>query len=125
MIKIEECKEVLDRLRIVRKKIGITQAEFARRIGLTQTSMSMIQSGKSNLTDKNIKLMCITYSINEAWLLTGGGGMFVSPSPYEKELLDIFRKLDDADQEFLLETTQNLLKRQKKALAKRLPPDVQ
>jgi transcriptional regulator with XRE-family HTH domain len=115
MIKTEECKEVLERLRIARKKLGITQAEFARRIGLTQTSMSMIQSGKSNLTDKNIKLICVTYNINEAWLLTETGGMFVSPSPYEKELLEIFRKLYDAYQEFLLETTKNLLKRQNPA----------
>jgi transcriptional regulator with XRE-family HTH domain len=113
MIKIEEYKEVLERLRIVRKKLGITQAEFARRIGLTQTSMSMIQSGKSNLTGKNIKLICVIYNISEDWLLNGTGNMFVSSSPYEKEMLEIFRKLDDTDQEFLLETTKNLLKRQK------------
>jgi transcriptional regulator with XRE-family HTH domain len=115
MSQVEERKAVLERLRIVRNKIGITQAEFARRIGLTQTTMSMIQAGKSNLTDKNIKLICITYTIDENWLLTGGGEMFVSSPPYEKELLELFRKLDEADQEFLLETTRNLLKRQKAA----------
>ena len=103
---------ILDRIRLIRKKIGLKQSEFADRIGLTQTSMSMIEAGKSVLTEKNIKLICATFSINEDWLRSGKGEMFGPVSPYEKELLAIFGKLTADTQEFILEMAQNLLKRQ-------------
>jgi transcriptional regulator with XRE-family HTH domain len=105
---------ILDRIRLVRKEMGLKQGEFAERIGLTQTSMSMIEAGKSALTEKNIKLICATFDVNENWLRTGKGEIFGSVSPYEKELLAVFCKLTPDTQEFILEMTQSLLKRQKK-----------
>ena len=103
---------ILDRIRLVRKKIGLKQGEFASRIGLTQTSMSMIELGKSVLTDKNIKLICATFGVDEVWLRTGKGEMFGTVSPYEKELLSVFSKLTPDTQEFILEMARNLLKKQ-------------
>jgi len=105
-----------DRIRLVRKTLGINQGEFARRIGLTQTSLSMIEKGKAALTEKNIKLICATFGVDEGWLRTGKGEMFGSMSPYEKELLAVFGKLSPDTQEFILEMAQNLLKRQERAL---------
>jgi transcriptional regulator with XRE-family HTH domain len=103
---------ILDRIRQVRKTLGLKQGEFASRIGLTQTSLSMIELEKVALTDKNIKLICVTFAVNEGWLRTGKGEMFSSISPYEKELLDIFGKLTEDTQGFILEMARNLLKRQ-------------
>ena len=105
---------ILDRIRLVRKTLGLNQSEFAHRIGLTQTSMSMIEIEKAVLTDKNIKLICATFAVEEDWLRTGKGEMFVSMSPYEKELLDVFGKLTPDTQEFILDMARNLLKRQGK-----------
>jgi len=107
---------ILDRIRFVRKTLGIKQGEFARRIGLTQTALSMIELGKTALTEKNIKLICATFGIDENWLRTGNGEMFGSMSPYEKELLAVFGKLTPDTQEFVLEMAQNLLRRQEKSL---------
>jgi len=105
---------ILERIRLVRKKTGFKQGEFAGRIGLTQTSMSMIEGGKAPLTDKNIKLICATFAIDENWLRTGKGEMFGVKSPYEKELLETFSRLTPDTQEFILEMARNLLKRQNK-----------
>ena len=105
---------ILDRIRLVRKTLGVKQGEFARRIGLTQTSMSMIEMGRATLTDKNIKLICATFAVDEKWLRTGKGEMFGAVSPYEKELLEVFGKLTADTQEFILEMARNLLKRQEK-----------
>ena len=105
---------IQNRIRLVRDKLGLKQGVFAGRIGLTQTSMSMIEMGKAALTDKNIKLICATFAVNERWLRTGKGEMFGPVSPYEKELLDVFGKLTPDTQEFILEMAQNLLKRQEK-----------
>jgi transcriptional regulator with XRE-family HTH domain len=105
-----------DRIRLIRKTLGIKQGEFSRRIGLTQTALSMIELGKTALTEKNIKLICATFAIDEDWLRTGNGEMFGSMSPYEKELLAVFGKLTPNTQEFVLEMAQNLLRRQEKSL---------
>jgi transcriptional regulator with XRE-family HTH domain len=105
---------ILDRIRLVRKTLGLKQGEFARRIGLTQTAMSMIELDKTALTDKNIKLICATFAIDEDWLRTGNGEMFGVESPYEKELLETFSKLTADTQEFILDMARNLLKRQGK-----------
>ena len=105
---------ILNRIRIVRKTLYLNQAEFAERIGLTQTALSMIELGKTALTEKNIKLICAVFGIDENWLRTGKGEMFGSTSPYEKELLITFCKLTPDTQEFILEMAQNLLKRQDK-----------
>jgi len=105
---------ILNRIRLVRKTLSLKQGEFALRIGLTQTALSMIELGKTALTDKNIKLICATFAVDEGWLRTGKGEMFGVQSPYEKELLEIFSRLTSDTQEFILEMAKSLLKRQKK-----------
>ena len=108
----------LDRIRLLRKALGLKQGDFACRIGLAQNTMSMIEHGKTSLTEKNIKLICATFAVDEEWLRNGTGEMFGSASPYEKELLSVFGKLTADTQEFILEMAQNLLKRQEKYNAK-------
>jgi transcriptional regulator with XRE-family HTH domain len=102
----------LDRIRLVRKTLGLNQGEFARRIGLTQTALSMIELGKTKLMEKNIKLICAAFAVDEGWLRAGTGEMFGADSPYEKELLAVFGKLTADTQEFILEMARNLLKKQ-------------
>ncbi|MHC6203773.1 helix-turn-helix domain-containing protein [Breznakiellaceae bacterium SP9] len=116
--------DFIDRIRAVRKSLGINQGEFARRIGLTQTAMSMIEVGKSKLTEKNIKLICATFNINEGWFRMGEGETFVSASPYEAELVGVFTQLMPDTQEFLLEMARALLQKQKKRQAEEVSPGV-
>jgi transcriptional regulator with XRE-family HTH domain len=106
---------ILDRIRLARKTLGLNQSEFARRIGLKQTALSMIEVERVTLTEKNIKLICATFDVNENWLRTGKGEMFGSVSFYEKELMAVFSKLSPETQEFILEMAQNLLKRQERS----------
>jgi transcriptional regulator with XRE-family HTH domain len=105
---------ILDRIRLIRKTLGLKQGEVAQRIGLTQTALSMIELEKTTLADKNIKLICATFAVNEEWLRHGTGEMFGPVSPYEKELLEVFGKLTADTQGFILEMAQNLLRRQDK-----------
>jgi transcriptional regulator with XRE-family HTH domain len=105
---------VYERLKRIRKELKMNQTDFARQIGLTQTSISMLEIGKLALTDKNIKLINVIFDVNERWLRTGVGEMFGSSSPYLKELIDIFERLSPDTQEFLLEMARNLIKKQEK-----------
>ena len=83
---------IRERLKLVRKKLGLNQTEFARLIGLRQTALSMIEVGTTALTGKNVKLICATFNVNEQWFRTGQGEIFDS-SPYVKELIAIFERL--------------------------------
>jgi transcriptional regulator with XRE-family HTH domain len=102
-----------ERVKKARKYLNLNQTEFAKTVGLTQTALSMIEIGKSKLTEKNIKLICNIHNINERWLRCGEGEMFCA-SPYEKEFSDIFAELMPATQEYLIVVARELLSTQKR-----------
>jgi len=108
---------IFERIRLLRKTLGIDQKKFAGKIGLTQTSLSMIETGKSVLTEKNIKLICKTFSVNEEWLRNGKGEMFDYLSVFERDLLKIFCKLTSDTQKLIIDIAQNLLKIQEKQIS--------
>ena len=103
-----------NRLKTIRKALHLNQISFARELGLNQNSLSMIEKNHTPVTDKNIKLVCATYNVNEHWLRTGSGEMFCA-SPYEKELRDICTNLTPENQQSLLIVANELLKIQNRA----------
>lgn len=63
------------RLKILRKSLNLTQNNFGKQIGLKGNSVSEIEKGKKNLTDRNISIICKEFNVNEEWLRTGKGEM--------------------------------------------------
>lgn len=104
------------RLKEIRKTLGLNQTDFARHLGITQTAYSMIENGNRPLAEKYIKVICSEFHVNEAWVKTGQGDMFLS-SPYEKDFVDIFSRLTPVTQQYLLLMARELLKMQQKLLA--------
>jgi transcriptional regulator with XRE-family HTH domain len=103
-----------DRILAIRKALKLNQGEFAERLGLKRTALSMIEVGTNALTDKNINLICMTFNINEQWLRTGMGDMFSDASPYETEFFAIYRDLMPETQRAILQLAKQLLETQKK-----------
>ncbi len=66
-----------EKVRQIRKFLGFTMEKFGGKLGVTKTAISLIESGKNNLTDANIKSICREFNVNEAWLRTGEGEMFL------------------------------------------------
>ncbi len=64
------------RLRVARKKKGLTQQALATSLGLSQNYLSAVESGKENLSKPVVLLLYNLYRINPAWLLSGTGPMF-------------------------------------------------
>ena len=74
-----------NRIKEIRKALNINQIDFAKQIGLSQSTLAMIEVGKRNFSDKHIKLICSTFNISEHWIRTGekadsGSGGFC-PNP--------------------------------------------
>ena len=66
-----------ERVKEVRKALGLTLEKFGERIGVTRGSMSNIENGNRNLTEQMTKSICREFSVDYIWLTTGEGEMFV------------------------------------------------
>lgn len=64
------------RIKEVRKSYELSQEEFGNRIGITKSSVSLLESGKNSPSEQTIKLICREYNVNYIWLTTGEGDMF-------------------------------------------------
>ncbi len=73
------------RFKSVRKALGKNQTEFAKEIGLTQSSITMIERGERDVLERHIKTICSIFHVNEKWLVDGEGTMFTK----EKEKTDL------------------------------------
>jgi transcriptional regulator with XRE-family HTH domain len=103
-----------ERIVFLRKKFGLTQMEFAEKLGISRSAISLIEIGKNPLTEQNIKTISLIFGINEEWLRSGIGEMYkIEDSPRYDELLDIFRSLSDEMQMLFLNLGQTLLSSQK------------
>lgn len=64
------------RLKILRTELELSQAEFSNKLSIAQSTYAVLESGKSVLRDRHIKLICSTFNVNEEWLREGKGDMF-------------------------------------------------
>jgi transcriptional regulator with XRE-family HTH domain len=104
-----------DRLKRIRKELGIKQGDFAARIGLKQGSYSDIENEKEILTDRNMKLICLEFGVNMDWLRHGGDGPAFKNqelAPDERELLDLYEKLVPENRKEVRDYTQEKLELQ-------------
>ena len=74
-----------ERLKKLRKELDMTQQEFAEGIGIKRNTMATYESGRNEPIDAVISLICTKYNVNENWLRTGEGEMFMGMS-YDDEI---------------------------------------
>ena len=67
-----------ERLKQLRKELGLTQQEFSDKIGIKRNTFAQYENGRNEPIDAVVRLICSTYNVNEEWLRTGAGEMFVS-----------------------------------------------
>lgn len=96
-----------ERIKQIRRELGLTQTEFAERIGLKQNSIALIESGKRNISDQAVLSICREYGVNEEWLRTGTGEKMTPDASDELEALVKKYDLSNADQ-VLIEKYVNL-----------------
>lgn len=105
------------RIRELRKALDLSQREFAEKIGLKQNAISYMEKSGSTVTEQNIKAICSQFSVNENWLRTGSGKMFLENEKKQREFFDIFDELSPALQDYLIKTARDLLDTQTKMQA--------
>lgn len=111
-----------ERIKILRKTLGYSGEKFGSAIGVGRTAISLIESGKNNLTEQNIKSICREFNVNEDWLRNGTGDMFISTDnmsleelvkdcdPIELDILRAYFSLDKNIRQKAIEHFRSCLK---------------
>lgn len=118
-----------NRIRAVRKKMGLNQTDFGRAIGLKQTSLAQIETGVRTATDRTIILICEKYNVNKIWLVEGHGEMFENDdmefaravdrvmfgeSDFARRVFKLFGRLSSEEWNKLEEIARSLVEDEKK-----------
>ena len=67
-----------ERLKDLRNTLGINQADFAVKVGVSRSAISRWESGDINFTEQMIISICREFNVNRAWLVEGVGDMFTN-----------------------------------------------
>jgi transcriptional regulator with XRE-family HTH domain len=100
------------RLETVRKHFGLSQTKFAKAIGVTSQLVNKIEAEAARLTEANIRLVCLTFGVNQTWLREGIGKMLDDDAIFsdsENRLIELFRRLSHRARKMLIEYAEKLL----------------
>ena len=87
-----------ERIKILRKQLGLTLEKFGERLGVGKTAINKLEKGENNVTDQMIKSICREFDVNEEWLRSGKGDMFVIPD--DETAAIVSNLLETKDNEF-------------------------
>lgn len=75
---------IAERIKEIRKRSGLTQREFAERIGAKQNTIAQYEIGRNVPIDPVINSICREFHVNEAWLRYGTGDMDAETTQAQK-----------------------------------------
>ena len=115
-----------NRVRELRKELGLTLEKFGVRLGVGKTAISGIETGRRGLTDQIFLSICREYNVNPGWLRFGNGPMFLdkhdsddymaaaaslSDDPLVTSCLIEYAKLQPSDREIIRNYIDNIILR--------------
>jgi transcriptional regulator with XRE-family HTH domain len=90
-----------EHIKKLRATLKLSQQEFAKRIHISQVSVSKIESGKNEPDERTLRVIEEEFGVNRAWLKSGSGEMFVMPE--QKTHIEI-----DATPESIVQTVKTI-----------------
>lgn len=102
-----------ERIKEVRKAVGLTQEKFGEKVGMKKSSISTTETGSNAVSNQLRTAVCREFHVNEEWLRTGNGEMFEENTPdksiakfaeeltnidndeFKKRLITAFAQMDD------------------------------
>lgn len=86
-----------ERIRLLRKELGLNQSDFGNKIGVKQGTVAGYESGARTPIDAVVSSICREFDVNEEWLRTGEGEMFEQMTEQQKLLKYTGMLLKDKD----------------------------
>ncbi len=78
-----------ERIKLLRKKIGLSQAEFAKRLGIKRAHISRIESGHASPSELLLRVIGHEYAVYPDWLINGNGRMEINTEEFMDQELEI------------------------------------
>ncbi len=117
------------RIKIIRKKLNLTQQEFADKLGISRGNIAAYEVGKNPPSNAVIKLICREFNISEDWLRNGiepmkkiprGGKLatYVSEitdgdDAFIQDLIEVYMELDETSKEALRKIRDGMIEKAK------------
>lgn len=115
-----------ERVKEIRKSLGLTLEKFGEKLGVGKTAISNIEKGNRNLTEQMTISICREYNVNYDYLTCGDGEMFddlpqtiidelclqYNLSDSEKAIIEMYVSLPEDFRQLLKERTTELLHKQ-------------
>ncbi len=79
-LELEQC----ERFKKIRHALKIKQGELAKELTISQGHASDIENGRKAVSERVIAIISLKYGINENWLRTGNGEMFIQKTRGEQ-----------------------------------------
>lgn len=67
------------RLRMIRKELKFTQEALAQRLGIGKSALSMIETGRAALSERNKNILIQDLNVSQEWIEKGTGNIFEAP----------------------------------------------
>lgn len=116
-----------DRIKKIRANAGLTQEQFAEKLGLKRNTIATYESGKEPMPTVIVSI-CREFNINRKWLETGDGEMYkqsdiildeylaeisTGDDDFIKEMIKIYMELDQNSKDALKAIAKKMEKRRK------------
>lgn len=109
-----------ERIKEIRLALGLTQEQFADKLGLSRNFITQLESGSKQPSERTLSDICRIYSINEKWLRSGEGEMRLELTKNQEIaqfLNDVMAEDDEDFKKNFVEVLANLDEKEWKALA--------
>ena len=83
------------RIKNLRKQLGLTQSEFGEKIGLKGNTITNYENNIRTPSDAVIYSICREFNVNEHWLRSGEGDMFLRLSRNDEIAAYVARVMKD------------------------------
>jgi transcriptional regulator with XRE-family HTH domain len=101
------------RVRALRKALGFTQVQLAKRVGVSQSAVSDIERGDTTyVLGPTLSSLAAALRTNTDWLMSGNGSAapVIQTDDSESELLAMFRAMDAQSRAALLTVARSMYK---------------
>lgn len=88
-----------ERIKQLRNSLSLTQHAFAQKLDISRNNIAGYEAGTRKPSDAVISLICVTFNVNETWLRTGKGEMFIELSRNEQIISWVNKCLSDQSAE--------------------------
>ena len=86
-----------ERIKKLRKELKLTQQEFADELKISRGNIGSYEVGKGSPSDAVVSLICKTFNVNEEWLRSGAGDMFLELPEEDEEAAYVSELLEDGE----------------------------